>query len=238
LLSFFMEKYVIYVDTREPENIFKRLQAIDEVEPIWQKLDAGDYYIPGEKLSILLERKTVTDYVNSLFDTRLWEELEKVKSATCSSDETIVPILLIEGDWHFVLKYGTKKDKTALGSAYASILSVIASWGINVVSSPALSWTPYVLASFTKWLGKPKKSSPPIVKPKAVTLDEMAIRVLCSLPHISVERAKKILKHYGTVKDALDNVGWWKHSIEGIGDKIVDDIKAVLNHKVKIVTTK
>jgi ERCC4-type nuclease len=66
----------------------------------------------------------------------------------------------------------------------------------------------------------------------------MAIRVLCSLPHISVERAKKILRHYGTVKDALDNVGRWKHSIEGIGDKIVDDIKAVLNHKVKIVTTK
>jgi len=227
------EKYVIYVDTREPENIFKKLQAL-EVEPIWQKLDAGDYYIPGEKLSILLERKTVTDYVNSLFDTRLWEELEKVKSAVCSSEETIVPMLLIEGDWHFVLKYGTKKDKTSLGSAYASILSVIASWGINVVSSPALSWTPYVLASFTKWLGKPKKSLPPVAKPKAITLDEMAIRVLCSLPHISVERAKKILKHYGTVKDALNNVGWWKHSIDGIGDKIVEDVKAVLHHKVKI----
>jgi ERCC4-type nuclease len=232
------EKYVIYVDTREPENIFKKLQALDGVEPIWQKLDAGDYFIPGEKLSILLERKTVTDYVNSLFDTRLWEELEKVKSAVNSSEETILPILLIEGDWHFVLKYGTKKDKSTLGSAYASILSVIASWGINVVSSPALSWTPYVLASFTKWLGKPKKSSPPIVKPKAVTLDEMAIRVLCSLPHISVERAKKILKHYGTVKDALDNVGWWKHSIDGIGEVIVENVKSVLHHKVKVVETK
>jgi ERCC4-type nuclease len=73
-----------------------------------------------------------------------------------------------------------------------------------------------------------------VYKPKALSLDEMSIRVLSAFPHISVERAKRILKHYGTLKDALDNVSWWKHSIDGIGDKIVSDVKAVLNHKVVI----
>jgi ERCC4-type nuclease len=227
-------KYTIYVDVHEPESIFKKLQELENIEPIRQKLDAGDYYIPAEKYSLLIERKTVNDYINSVFDTRLWEELEKIKGAQTNNDSKLIPMLLVEGDWHFILKYGKKQDKSAMGSVYASLLSTIASWGFHVVSSPSTSWTPYVLSSFTKWLGRPRRSEPPIYKPRAVSLDELSIRVLCSLPHISVERAKKILKHYGTLKDALDNVGWWKKSIPGIGDKIVSDVKAVLNHKVVI----
>jgi len=232
------DKFVIYVDTREPESIFKKLQEFEEVQPVWQKLDAGDYYIPGEKFSLIIERKTVTDYINSVFDTRLWEELEKIKSAETNEEVKFIPMLLIEGNWSFILKYGKKNDKSAMGSVYASLLSTIASWGFQVVSSPSKSWTPYILASFTRWLGRPRRSEPPIFKPRALTLDEMAIRVLCAFPHISVERAKRILKHYGTLKDALDNVGWWKHSIEGIGEKIVSDVKAVLNHKVEIKEVK
>jgi len=226
--------YIIYVDTREPKNIFTKLQQLEDISPVWQKLDAGDYYIPAEKYSLLIERKTVNDYINSVFNTQLWEELEKIKRAETGNDSKLIPMLLIEGDWHFILKYGKKQDKAAIGSVYASLLSTIASWGFHVVSSPSLSWTPYVLSSFTKWLGRPRRAEPPVYKPKAVSLDELSIRVLCSLPHISVERAKRILKHYGTVKEALDNVGWWKKSIPGIGDKIVADIKAVLYHKIVI----
>jgi ERCC4-type nuclease len=229
------EKYIIYVDVHEPESIFKKLQEFNELEPIRRKLDAGDYYIPAEKYDLIVERKSVTDYIDSVFSTRLWEELEKIKSV--ESNGKLIPMLLVEGDWHFVMKYG-KKDRSVVGSIYASLLSTIASWGIHVVSSPALSWTPYVLASFTKWLGRPRYAEPPVYKPKAVSLDELAIRVLCSLPHISVERAKKILKHYETVENALNNVSWWKHSVDGIGDKIVSDVKAVLSHKVKIIETK
>ena len=229
-----VEKYIIYVDTHEPESIFKKLQEFDEIEPIQRTLDAGDYYIPAGKYSLLIERKTVNDYINSVFDTRLWEELEKIKDAQTNNESKLIPMLLVEGDWHFIMKYGKKNEKAAVGSVYASLLSTIASWGVHVVSSPSMSWTPYVLASFTKWLGRPRRAEPPVYKPKALSLDEMSIRVLCSLPHISVERAKKILKHYGTLKDALDNVSWWKHSIDGIGDKIVADVKAVLYHKVVI----
>lgn len=230
-------KYTIYVDTHEPEGIFKKLQELG-ADVVRRTLDAGDYYIPAEKYSLLIERKTVNDYINSVFDTRLWGELEKIKSAETNNDSKLIPMLLIEGDWHFILKYGKKQDKSAVGSVYASILSTIASWGFQVVSSPALSWTPYVLLSFTKWLGRPRRAEPPVYKPRAVSLDEMSIRVLSSFPHISVERAKRILKHYGTLKDALDNVGYWKYSIEGIGDKIVSDVKSVLTHKVKIVEMK
>jgi len=231
-------KFTIYIDTREPKSIYEKLREFTDIQTVWQKLDAGDYYIPGEKYSLLIERKTVTDYISSVFDTRLWDELERIKNAESGNESKLIPILLIEGDWHFILKYGKKQDKAAMGSVYASLLSTIASWGFQVISSPAQSWTPYVLSSFTRWLGRPRSSTPPVYKPKALTLDEVAIRVLCAFPHISVERAKRILKYYGTLKDALDNVGWWKHSIDGIGDKIVADVKAVLNHKVKIVETK
>jgi ERCC4-type nuclease len=215
-------------------NVFKKLQELENIEPIRRTLDAGDYYIPAEKYSLLIERKTVNDYIDSVFNTRLWEELEKIKNTQTNNESKLIPMLLIEGDWHFILKYGKKQDKAAMGSVYASLLSTIASWGFHVVSSPSTSWTPYVLSSFTKWLGRPRRAEPPIYKPRAVSLDEMSIRVLSSFPHISVERAKKILKHYGTVKDALDNVSWWKKSIDGIGDKIVDDVKVVLGHKVVI----
>ena len=229
-----VKKYQVYVDTREPKRIFDKLKQIEGIEPIWQKLDAGDYFIPSDGTSIIIERKTVSDYINSVFDTRLWEELERIRSVKLE-DSKIVPMLLIEGNWSFLLKFRKIDEKSLIGSVYSSLLSTIVSFGFNVINSPSTSWTPYIISSLTKWLGNPKESKPPIYKPKALTLDEVAIRVLSSFPHISVERAKKILKHYGTLKDAIDNVGWWKHSIDGIGDKIVSDVKAVLEHKVKIV---
>jgi ERCC4-type nuclease len=232
-----VKKFSIYVDIREPRQIYERLEQFKEFEVIRQKLDVGDYFIPADK-SLLIERKTVMDYLNSVFDTRLWDELARMKESKLSDEGKLIPILLIEGNWNFVLKFGKKEDKHVIGTIYASLLSTIASFGVNVISSPSIMWTPYIIASMVKWLGKPKSINPPIYKPKALTLDEVAIRVLSSFPHISVERAKKILKHYGTLKNALDNVGWWKHSIDGIGDKIVSDVKAVLEHKIKIVEKK
>jgi ERCC4-type nuclease len=224
-------KYLVYVDTREPESIYRGLQAQPELEPVWRRLEAGDYYIPAERCSLLIERKTVTDYLDSLFDARLWGELERVKGAE-AGEGRLIPMLLIEGDWRRVLRFGKREVKDAVGWAYSSLLSAIVSWGFQVVSSPSLSWTPYILASFTKWLGRPRKSGPPVYKPKAESLDEMALRVLCSLPHISVERARRILARYGSVREALGRVEGWKEEVEGIGDKIVADVKAVLIHRV------
>jgi len=232
------ERYSIFVDVHEPESIFKKLSEFSHIEPIRQKLDAGDYYIPTDKCTLFIERKTVMDYINSVFDTRLWDELQKIKEAAQSIDGKGIPMLLIEGDWKFVFKYGHKRDRDAIGSIYASLLSTIASWGVQVISSPAMSWTPYVLSSFTSWLGRPKKSEPPILKPKAVSLDEQVIRVLASFPYISVNRAKAILKHYETLENALESVGWWDKSIPGIGPKIREAVKAVLKHKVKILELK
>jgi ERCC4-type nuclease len=224
-------KYIVYVDTREPESIFRGLQQQEGVTPVWRKLEAGDYYIPAERCSLLIERKTVTDYLDSLFDARLWEELERVRGAE-TGEGRLMPILLIEGDWRRVLRFGKREVKDAVGWVYSSLLSAMVSWGFQVVSSPSLSWTPYILASFTKWLGRPRKSGPPVYKPKAVTLDELAVRVLSAFPRISVERARRILGRYGTLKDALGSVDSWKEDVEGVGEKIASGVKAVLTHRV------
>lgn len=226
------EAVLVYVDTREPKSMFDALSQLEGIRPVWQALEAGDYYIPGDKCSLLIERKTTTDYLNSLFDSHLWSEIEKLKSVSVGEGK-IVPLLLVEGSWGYALKWRKRQDRGAIASIYGSLLSTIAGWGVHVIHSPATSWTPYVIASLARWVGRPRESSPPVRKPKAETLDEMALRVLCSLPHISTKRARDILSRFGSVWDALSNLDRWDE-IEGIGEKIVSDVRAVLTHRVQV----
>jgi len=225
---------IVYVDIHEPRSIFNALSQLEGVTAIRQTLDAGDYYIPGDRCSLLIERKTTVDYVNSLFSTRLWSEIEKLKNTQSGQSESkLIPILLVEGSWFKVFKWRKRADASALASAYASLLSVIASWGVNVISSPSSAWTPYVLVSLARWVGRSKRSEPPVYKPRADSLDEMALRVLCSLPHISTKRARDILSRFGSVWDSLQSLDEWV-LIPGIGEKTVSDVRAVLTHKVHV----
>ena len=62
---------MIICDDRESGNIRKDLDCIVK------RLDIGDYII-GD---LLIERKTPADFFNSLFDRRLWTQLQNLKDA-------------------------------------------------------------------------------------------------------------------------------------------------------------
>ena len=82
----------IVVDSRESVAAPKIVSGLRDmgVKVRVELLEAGDYYILGEK-PVLVERKHVTDLVGSVRTRRLWSELDAVKRAEAE------PLLLVEG---------------------------------------------------------------------------------------------------------------------------------------------
>jgi len=64
----------ITVDSREPKYIIEYIKNLGVMVEI-EKLDIGDYLI-GD---VLIERKTLTDFLNSVRSRRLWEQLYQMK---------------------------------------------------------------------------------------------------------------------------------------------------------------
>jgi ERCC4-type nuclease len=88
------EKPIIIVDFRErtskiPELIVKKGASVK-----FNQLTLGDYII-SERIAV--ERKTAHDFIKSIYDGRLFEQLKNL------SDNYEIPILIVEGNMEEVL---------------------------------------------------------------------------------------------------------------------------------------
>jgi ERCC4-type nuclease len=90
-----------------------------------------------------------------------------------------------------------------------------------------------ILVSIDKKLGEVKEKKELIIaKPKAESIEEEALRVIASFPMISEKRAKEILEYFGSIHNFVNNVDKI-NEIEGIGDKIRDRIKILINYDIR-----
>ncbi|MEM1868772.1 MAG: ERCC4 domain-containing protein, partial [Acidilobaceae archaeon] len=69
-----MEKARIYVDYREENSGIPGILESLGLIVIREYLEIGDYIIPGD---IIIERKTAEDYINSLYDGRLFDQISR-----------------------------------------------------------------------------------------------------------------------------------------------------------------
>ncbi|WP_297514491.1 DEAD/DEAH box helicase [Thermococcus sp.] len=204
---------VVYVDSRELRSgvpkILKELGAEIEVKT----LDVADYVVSEE---VGIERKSANDFIQSIIDGRLFDQVERLKRAYEK------PVIIIEGEL-----YGIRNVHP--NAIRGAIASVTVDWGVPVLFSSGKEET----ASFIYLLAKReqeerKKEVRLRSEKKALTLAERQRLIVEGLPNVSSTLAKRLLRHFGNVERVFTATEEELKEVEGIGPKKAREIRKVI----------
>jgi DNA excision repair protein ERCC-4 len=140
----------VIVDVREEPTGVVGLLRGEDVEPVLEKLEVADYILSEE---IAIERKNVEDFVNSIFDGRLFNQVKDLRSSFSR------PLLIVEGDPRRV-----SRRVRNLRIYFGALSSLILDYGVNIVQTMDISETAILIASLAKRIHRVKPSKPVTVK--------------------------------------------------------------------------
>jgi DNA excision repair protein ERCC-4 len=178
----------IIVDERErPSGVPEELRSLGA--PIeYRVLDVADYVVG----SYAVERKSVRDFVSSLYSGRLFDQAHRLGEAYRAS------MLVVEGDLWEELKH-VRNPRSLWGALISSVLD----FGLNIFFTPSGKQTAQFLFTLGKG-GRHTKGSdgPPIIvkKPRSQDLSRFQLSVLASLPGIGPQTAGQLLGYFGSLR--------------------------------------
>src|SRR2546429_4221936 len=178
----------IIADEREkPSGVPEALRSLG-VSVEYRLLDVADYLVGA----YAIERKSVRDFVSSLYSGRLFDQAHRLGEAY----ETI--FLIVEGDlWEEIR--GSRNPRSLWGALISSVLD----FGLNTFFTPDGKQTAQFLFTLGKG-GRHTKGSggPPIVvrKPRSQDLKRLQLSVLSSLPGIGPRMAGQLLGYFGSLR--------------------------------------
>ncbi|MBN2043268.1 MAG: hypothetical protein JW754_05705 [Candidatus Aenigmarchaeota archaeon] len=208
----------IIVDSRERGNhVHSHLSDIEDLNIIEKQLKVGDY-ICSERVAV--ERKTVTDFLQSIIDQRIFNQL-------CDLSESFAnPVLLIEGNPENMFMERNIHPNTIRG-----VLSTIA-----IDYKVPIIWTrnPRETAHQLFWMAR---------REQVKNNKELAIRcskrgtlpheeqefLIAGLPFVNNVLCRRLLKEFGTPKKVFSASMEKLMKVEGIGKDRSKKIWDILN---------
>ncbi len=188
-------------------------------------LNAGDYYLlaPEGRKPILVERKTVNDFLNSIRDNRIWEQARLLREA--AEEDGAQPLIILEG-W---LGVAEKKRGWRIQAVLRILDELILDWRIPVLPTPNKQGTAAWLAAKARALGRveEKRVVRLRVEKKPMGVRERILYVAESI--IGPRLARKLLEHFGTLRAVANASIAELMRVEGIGEKRAREIYAVFN---------
>jgi len=209
-------KVVVFVDNREaPSGITGYLQQKAIVKEL--NLECGDF-VCSERVAV--ERKTVMDFIASIKDQRLFQQMERL----LASFER--PVLLIEGSQD-KLFYENGMHGNSIRGALSSIAvdyRVPIIWTGNArESAEQIFW----MANREQVLGSHELSIRPGAKKPGIK--EAQEFIIAGLPGISNVRARKLLEHFKSPAAVFTSTEKELSEAPGVGKKTAKAIRAVLD---------
>ena len=207
----------IVVDKHEPDIIVTLLMELGmDVER--RTITPGDYIVSSE---CGIERKTVNDFMNSVFSGRVFEQVDRLREAYSK------PILILEGEVEEEL---TKRNNPR--SFWGALLKLQSDMGIPVLSTPTLFNTANLLYTLANRIQRKKQDRISIQhKPRLITKKELQVYIVASLPSIGSELAERLLKHFGSVRKTFQADIPDLMKVEGVGKIKARKIKDILDEK-------
>ncbi len=180
----------IVVDSREVPSGIPGMLSRKGVYVQTRTLDVGDYVV-GEHV---VERKTVRDFVASLYGGRLFEQAQRISQAYTNY------LLIVEGDIQDVLAE-LKNPRVFWGTLITLALSLNFKVFFTLDRQQTADFLS-VLARKTRRSGSPIQ--PLIVrKPRIATIKDRQLSILESLPTIGPKLGEKLLQSFGSVRQIL-----------------------------------
>ena len=199
----------IICDSRERNTVVIKELINKGIELGFERLDFGDYVCSDQ---VIVERKTVDDFIKSIFDKRLFSQ-SKILVENCAK-----PVIILEGDLNL---YSSSLHPHALAGAIASLIT---DFRIPIVYTKNQKETAELLYIFARREQEERKRRISIGKRKGLGLKYQLEGTVASLPHVDHKIATRLLKHFGSVQDIVTAKLEDFFEIRGIGEKIASDI--------------
>jgi Fanconi anemia group M protein len=208
------DKVKIYADTREKgSGVIKELIEMG-VDIKLEMLKIGDY-VCSEKVAV--EIKTVKDFVDSIVDNRLLQQLKEIKR------NFERPVVIVEGDEDI---YSMRRVHPH--AIRGMIATIAVSYGIPIIYSKNYKETAsylHIVAKREQENGKKDFSLHGDRKP--LTLKEQQEYVVSSLPGVGPALARPLLNKFKTVKKVINANAEQLEKVDKIGPKKAKEIKKV-----------
>jgi Fanconi anemia group M protein len=205
----------IIVDHREyRSNVVRNLTIKGtSIEP--KQLDVGDYILSSR---IGVERKKVEDFLESLIGGKLFKQIARLR------DTFSRPIMIIEGDDLY-----TQRNINH-NAIFGSLASISVDYGVSILSTKNALETADLLNVIAKREQKDDKKVVAIRGEKTqMSLRERQQFIIEGLPNVSAVIAKRLLTHFGSIKDIANASTEELQEVKGVGKNIASDIINLLN---------
>lgn len=213
-----MQEVSIIIDNRERNVEVIEGISNNAVKVTFAQLPVGDYIISDR---ICVERKTISDFENSIMDSRLFEQVERLRASFEK------PILLVEGS-----ESEFRLNKNVITG---SILKLYIDHNIQVILSHDAAETAYILSKFAEREQVKDERRPKLLgRKKAYTQYQWQLLILSSIPGIGPKLANDLLEHFKTIKNVATAEIEELKKVKKIGKKKAEKIYEVLNLEFKI----
>ncbi len=203
----------IIVDNREQASELPRILTEMGFKVIFKQLTVGDYILSQD---LAIERKTIHDFISSLFDGRLFRQADDL------SKNYKISIILIEGDASLISQI-LNNSKVY----YGALSSLIINYNIKTVFVPTVEDSAIFIDRLAFNLKKDQK--PRIVYNQKYNLSkDYQINLISSLPGIGPKLAEKVIQNFGSPLKAF-NAGVTELA-KVVGQAKAKKIKAVLEY--------
>jgi len=204
---------IIFVDYRE-DKISSLLEKMGcKIARI--NLPVGDYVIND----VGIERKSFEDFISSIIDRRIFEQVELLASAYKKS------ILIIEG-------FGII-ERIHENSFFATIAYLISRFNITILRSRNEEETAKIIYWIAKKEFEDKGKAGYKIKEKKIKLLNIQERIVAAFPGISTVLSKRILKKFGSLHKFFNASEKELMEIDGIGEKLAKRIRKIIEEEYK-----
>ena len=208
----------IVVDEREKRSGIPSLLKGIGINLEIKTLPVGDYIVAPETI---VERKSISDLVSSVFDGRLFDQCNRMK------ENFQFPIIIIEGDTNDIEELIENPFVF-----YGAISSVAIDFKIPIISTPNASHTTKLLVSMCS---RKDVTKGPFIKKirKSDDLQRQQLSVLSSLPGVGEKTAIRMLEKFGTPLKVFSASSTELSKISSLGESRAKKIKKMLQVKSK-----
>ena len=214
-----IENLRIVVDEREKKSGIPDLLRAVGINLEIKTLPVGDYIVAPETI---VERKSVSDLISSIFDGRLFDQCNRLK------EHFAHPVILMEGNVEEIEQI--VENPLVF---YGAMSAVAIDFKIPIIPTPSATHTAKMLVSMCS--RKDSLRGPFLKKiKKSDDLSRQQLSVLCSLPGIGEKLATRMLAKFGSPSKTLNASLADLAKVEGLGEARAKKIKQMLEQQSKL----
>ena len=193
------------IDHRE-NNDFKDIckMFLDDVKIV--HLEVGDI----ERKGVIFEHKTPNDFVGSIFDGRLFRQIEEMRD---------------NYDYFYIIVSGSYEDTVyKVNDKYENIVGAISSCFVR--KCPVIFVDDYInVCEIIKKISDKLSDGKIRIKPVSKSsIEDIRIRIICSIPGVSRKKGEALLAYFGRIDRILTADVKELKQVKGIGDVIAKTI--------------